>query len=263
MAVYQLCFNSSSVEEQTDGNVESDGWIDTTRGRTHEYDDYGDDTESNYFSEHAAQGQKRKKAPFFKYAKKKKGFPNKNTNSKGSVVCVSHFIIYLTRSFSEVLCQNIKSHSWNHFFSSLCARCGFVDSVVATATINRGHHPAREAAQKLNPSQQAVAPETQHPAHRQAGDQASWPSRPHRPARGLSLNQPFHAWARTRTTGSNLQESAPRLHFQTCWFLPVPTVCFNHCLFMYSFCHVIWQTLDYFNNDLCVFCMFILMYILI
>ncbi|XP_029910141.1 Bloom syndrome protein homolog isoform X2 [Myripristis murdjan] len=71
------------VEEQTDGNVESDGWIDTTRGRTHEYDDYGDDTESNYFSEHAAQGQKRKKAPFFKYAKKKKGFPNKNTNSKG------------------------------------------------------------------------------------------------------------------------------------------------------------------------------------
>uniref|UniRef100_A0A667WHV5 ATP-dependent DNA helicase n=1 Tax=Myripristis murdjan TaxID=586833 RepID=A0A667WHV5_9TELE len=58
LPVYQLCFNSSSVEEQTD--------------------------ESNYFSEHAAQGQKRKKAPFFKYAKKKKGFPNKNTNSKGS-----------------------------------------------------------------------------------------------------------------------------------------------------------------------------------
>ncbi|KAG7521534.1 Bloom syndrome protein isoform X1 [Solea senegalensis] len=60
-------------EEQN--NVGDDGWIDTTRGRANiDYDDDDDDTESStYFNKQAAQGQKRKKAPFFKYSKKRKG----------------------------------------------------------------------------------------------------------------------------------------------------------------------------------------------
>ncbi|XP_061577853.1 recQ-like DNA helicase BLM isoform X2 [Cololabis saira] len=56
-------------EEQTEDA--GDGWIDTTRGRT--YDDDYDDTESSSYFNQRSQGQKRKKAPFFKYSKKRKG----------------------------------------------------------------------------------------------------------------------------------------------------------------------------------------------
>ncbi|XP_039664249.1 Bloom syndrome protein homolog isoform X2 [Perca fluviatilis] len=63
-------------EEQTDNG--GDGWIDTAQGRT--YGDDGDNTESStYFRSKPAQGQKRKKAPFFNYSKKKKT----SGNSKG------------------------------------------------------------------------------------------------------------------------------------------------------------------------------------
>ncbi|XP_029290723.1 Bloom syndrome protein homolog isoform X2 [Cottoperca gobio] len=57
-----------------------DGWIDTAQGRT-----YGDDEyeSSNYFHSQPAQGQKRKKAPFFKYSKKRKAYGNTSANSKG------------------------------------------------------------------------------------------------------------------------------------------------------------------------------------
>ncbi|XP_028440718.1 Bloom syndrome protein homolog isoform X3 [Perca flavescens] len=62
--------------EQTDNG--GDGWIDTAQGRT--YGDDGDNTESStYFRSKPAQGQKRKKAPFFNYSKKKKT----SGNSKG------------------------------------------------------------------------------------------------------------------------------------------------------------------------------------
>uniref|UniRef100_A0A096LSR1 RecQ-like DNA helicase BLM n=1 Tax=Poecilia formosa TaxID=48698 RepID=A0A096LSR1_POEFO len=62
------------VDEQTesDGN----GWIDTRRTED-------DDTESStYFSNQSARGQKRKKAPFFKYSKKK-AYGNQGSSSKG------------------------------------------------------------------------------------------------------------------------------------------------------------------------------------
>uniref|UniRef100_A0A8C2XBJ8 RecQ-like DNA helicase BLM n=1 Tax=Cyclopterus lumpus TaxID=8103 RepID=A0A8C2XBJ8_CYCLU len=68
-------------EEQTD--TAGDGWIDTAQGRS--YGDNEDDTESStYFHSQSAQGQKRKKAPFFKYSKKRK-----SGNSKGSVMSLS------------------------------------------------------------------------------------------------------------------------------------------------------------------------------
>uniref|UniRef100_A0A669CP85 RecQ-like DNA helicase BLM n=1 Tax=Oreochromis niloticus TaxID=8128 RepID=A0A669CP85_ORENI len=68
-------------EEQADSG--GDGWIDTARGRTRGNDE--DDTESStYFRNKSAQGQKRKKAPFFKYSKKKKGCGNTSSSSKGS-----------------------------------------------------------------------------------------------------------------------------------------------------------------------------------
>ncbi|XP_071388298.1 recQ-like DNA helicase BLM [Centroberyx affinis] len=78
------------VEEPTD-NADSNGWIDMARGRSNEDLEYGDDTESSsYFSDHTVQGQKRKKAPYFNNAKKRKGalierkgFGKKNTSSKG------------------------------------------------------------------------------------------------------------------------------------------------------------------------------------
>lgn len=63
------------VEEQTESA--GDGWIDTRRQED-------DDTESStYFRNQSAQGQKRKKAPFFKYSKKKKGYGNQSYSSKG------------------------------------------------------------------------------------------------------------------------------------------------------------------------------------
>lgn len=65
----------------------NDGWIDTTRGRTNSnlnYEDDDDDPESsNYFRKGAGQGQKRKKAPFFKYSKKRKGYGGSSGTSKG------------------------------------------------------------------------------------------------------------------------------------------------------------------------------------
>ncbi|XP_037834201.1 Bloom syndrome protein homolog isoform X2 [Kryptolebias marmoratus] len=64
-------------EEQTD--TAEDGWIDTTRGSTHD-----DESESStYFRNQAARGQKRKKAPFFNYSKKRKGYGNASSTSKG------------------------------------------------------------------------------------------------------------------------------------------------------------------------------------
>ncbi|KAM9352264.1 recQ-like DNA helicase BLM [Symphorus nematophorus] len=70
------------VREQTDTG--EDGWIDTTRGRARiDYDDEGDDASSTYFRNQAAQGQKRKKAPFFNYSKKRKAYGNTNSSSKG------------------------------------------------------------------------------------------------------------------------------------------------------------------------------------
>ncbi|XP_010727693.3 Bloom syndrome protein homolog isoform X2 [Larimichthys crocea] len=67
-------------EEQVDNG--GGKWIDTTRGRTWEDDE--DNTESStYFHNQAAQGQKRKKAPFFKYSKKRKGYNNTSSSSKG------------------------------------------------------------------------------------------------------------------------------------------------------------------------------------
>lgn len=67
-------------EEQADSG--GNGWIDTARGRTRGNDE--DDTESStYFRNKSAQGQKRKKAPFFKYSKKKKGCGNTSSSSKG------------------------------------------------------------------------------------------------------------------------------------------------------------------------------------
>lgn len=81
----------SETEEQPESG--GDGWIDTSAGRWQgNYSD--DDTESStYFRSQAKQGQKRKKAPFFKYSKKRKGYGNANSNSKGSVPFVSHHVV--------------------------------------------------------------------------------------------------------------------------------------------------------------------------
>ncbi|XP_051237812.1 recQ-like DNA helicase BLM isoform X1 [Dicentrarchus labrax] len=69
------------AQEQIDSG--GDAWIDTTRGRTGDYDDEDDTESSTYFRDQAPQGQKRKKAPFFKYSKKRKAYGNSSTNSKG------------------------------------------------------------------------------------------------------------------------------------------------------------------------------------
>ncbi|XP_068459015.1 recQ-like DNA helicase BLM isoform X2 [Clinocottus analis] len=66
-------------EEQTDNG--GDGWIDTAQGRSYGGDE--DDTESSTYFRQSAQGQKRKKAPFFKYSKKRKPYGNTSANSKG------------------------------------------------------------------------------------------------------------------------------------------------------------------------------------
>nr|XP_057931076.1 recQ-like DNA helicase BLM isoform X2 [Doryrhamphus excisus] len=63
---------------------EDEGWIDTTRGRSAvDYEDEEDGDSSTYFRNQSAQGQKRKKTPFFKYSKKRKGYGGSNYNSKG------------------------------------------------------------------------------------------------------------------------------------------------------------------------------------
>nr|XP_020466938.1 Bloom syndrome protein isoform X2 [Monopterus albus] len=69
-------------DEQT--NSGGDGWIDTTRGRTSvDFNDEDDTESSTYFRNQAPQGQKRKKAPFFQYSKKRKGYGNTSASSKG------------------------------------------------------------------------------------------------------------------------------------------------------------------------------------
>ncbi|XP_037622400.1 Bloom syndrome protein homolog isoform X1 [Sebastes umbrosus] len=64
-------------EEQPDTG--GDMWIDTAEGRA--YDD--EEESSTYFGSQSGQGKKRKKAPFFKYAKKRKSYGNSSGNSKG------------------------------------------------------------------------------------------------------------------------------------------------------------------------------------
>ncbi|XP_061630293.1 recQ-like DNA helicase BLM isoform X1 [Phyllopteryx taeniolatus] len=66
-------------QQQAEGGEE--GWIDTTRGR--EAVEYDDDDSSAYFRSQSAQGQKRKKMPFFKYNKKRKGYGGAGSNSRG------------------------------------------------------------------------------------------------------------------------------------------------------------------------------------
>nr|XP_019934965.1 PREDICTED: Bloom syndrome protein isoform X2 [Paralichthys olivaceus] len=69
-------------EEPTGGG--EDEWIDTTRGRANiDYEDEDNTESSTYFRNQSSQGQKRKKAPFFKYSKKRKGYGNASSNSKG------------------------------------------------------------------------------------------------------------------------------------------------------------------------------------
>lgn len=80
-----ISFLVSVTEEQTEPGA--DGWIDTTRGHTHDNDDESES--STYFSDQAARGQKRKKAPFFKFSKKRKGYSNTSSNFKGCVVFVN------------------------------------------------------------------------------------------------------------------------------------------------------------------------------
>ncbi|KAM8892647.1 recQ-like DNA helicase BLM isoform 4-T4 [Spinachia spinachia] len=63
-------------EEPTE--TTGDGWIDTAQGRSYGDED-GDAESSTYFRGQSSQGQKRKKAPFFKYSKKRKA----SGNSKG------------------------------------------------------------------------------------------------------------------------------------------------------------------------------------
>lgn len=71
------------AEDQTDNG--GDGWIDTTRGRSRiEYEEEDNSESSTYFRSKTTQGQKRKKAPFFKYSKKKKAYGNTSANSKGN-----------------------------------------------------------------------------------------------------------------------------------------------------------------------------------
>ncbi|XP_077425700.1 recQ-like DNA helicase BLM isoform X2 [Vanacampus margaritifer] len=68
------------VEPQAEGG--ENGWIDTTRGRS-AVDDEDDDDSSAYFRGQSARGQKRKKMPFFKYNKKRKGFGGAGSSSRG------------------------------------------------------------------------------------------------------------------------------------------------------------------------------------
>lgn len=78
-------YSEWQLPEAQANNDREDGWIDTTAGRACiNYDDYDEDVESStYFPNQTTRGQKRKKAPFFKYSKKKKGYNNTSYNSKG------------------------------------------------------------------------------------------------------------------------------------------------------------------------------------
>uniref|UniRef100_A0A3Q2D7D7 BLM RecQ like helicase n=1 Tax=Cyprinodon variegatus TaxID=28743 RepID=A0A3Q2D7D7_CYPVA len=70
-------YSEWQLTEQTENP--GDGWIDTRRS-----EDEGMES-STYFCNQPAQGQKRKKAPFFKYSKKRKGYGKQSYSSKGYV----------------------------------------------------------------------------------------------------------------------------------------------------------------------------------
>lgn len=132
-----------------------DEWIDATRGRA--YDD--DEAESStYFHHKPAQGQKRKKAPFFKYSKKKKGQSNPGSSYKGCVSCFRLSISDMTL---------VKLHFTT--FLSPSFFCGsVVVAVVTTVAVSR--RPAPKGAPKVL----VEDPGTQGETHQQAGDQDSW-----------------------------------------------------------------------------------------
>lgn len=111
------------------------------------------DTESTYFSNQPVQGQKRKKAPFFKYSKKRKGYGNAGSNSKGSVV--SHFKIIITYNIHLFITETVIS-------SSLLSLSAVVWLGVDTAPTSQGHRPL-----------QARGAGAQQVRRLPAGDQAS------------------------------------------------------------------------------------------
>ena len=159
------------AEKQADSG--GDGWIDTTVGRTHRgYDDDEEDAESStYFSNQAPQGKKRKKAPFFKYSKKRKGYSNTSYNSKGCVGFVSYLIT------SHVAIHLFSCWKLFPFPTFALSCCGVVNSGAATATINPCPHPAPGVDQKL----QAGGPGAQQEMDLQARDPASCPPPPLKP----------------------------------------------------------------------------------
>lgn len=96
-----------------------EGWIDTTAGRSCiNYDDDDDDDaeSSTYFPNQAARGQKRKKAPFFKYSKKKKGYNNTSYNSKGSV----YRNVYLSFQETDKKCTFTMHTLFHHVIINTC-----------------------------------------------------------------------------------------------------------------------------------------------
>uniref|UniRef100_A0A665VCL3 RecQ-like DNA helicase BLM n=1 Tax=Echeneis naucrates TaxID=173247 RepID=A0A665VCL3_ECHNA len=155
----------------------------TTRGRANiEYDDEGDDDESStYFRNQSTQGQKRKKAPFFKYSKKRKGQGNTSSYSKGSVG--SYFSIQFEIKFTKELHFITKQHFFFFFSCCLCVSIlPLAWIVVATTVINPGQLPASEVDQKL----QVGGPGPQQGIHQQARDRASWLLHSLKPIRGPS-----------------------------------------------------------------------------
>lgn len=71
--------------------------------------------------------------PFFKYTKKRKGYGNTSSSSKGSVV--SHFKIFVTYNVQLFITETVISSS----LLSL-SRCA-VDLGVETVPISQGHRP--------------------------------------------------------------------------------------------------------------------------
>lgn len=162
-----LFYIVSVAEEQTDNG--GDGWIDTTRGRARiDYNDEEDTESSTYFHNEAPQGQKRKKAPFFKYSKKRKAYGNNTSyNSKGSVA--ESFVLTSCLIFSYKL-------------QSTADTLLLFSPLVAAAAISRGHRPTPEVDQRL----QAVGPEAPQVMHQRAGGRASWLPLLLKPTSGLS-----------------------------------------------------------------------------
>ncbi|XP_061781212.1 recQ-like DNA helicase BLM isoform X2 [Nerophis lumbriciformis] len=82
--VIQVLQKYSQWELPEEQQPEGEGWIDTAQGRSAvEYEDEEDGDSSTYFRNQSAQGQKRKKAPFFKYSKKRKGYGGSNSKGRG------------------------------------------------------------------------------------------------------------------------------------------------------------------------------------